>query len=133
MVFTLKTTDLLRLRLAAGSLVAVLRGRVWVTEPQRDGDRLLEPGQVYRVAGNGLVLVGTDVDAGSDGAEIALEPPWRSGPVRQAFRAFLAWLNRRRTAHELEGLSDRMLRDIGLRREQIAAATRISPRRDALL
>jgi hypothetical protein len=73
MVLTLRRNDLLRLRKAAGSLIEVLSGRVWVTESGRAGDGVLGPGTRYRVAGDGLVLVGAEIHAG-DGpaAEIKL-------------------------------------------------------------
>ena len=109
---------------AAGSLIEVRSGRVWVTEPGLAGDRLLEPGRRYRVAGDGLVLVGTDLADGAR-AEIVLRPAWRRLRARigGVMARLAARLRARSTACELEGLSDHLLRDIGLRREQIEAAS----------
>jgi hypothetical protein len=51
----------------------VLSGRVWITEDGRSGDSFLGAGRSYRVASEGLVLVGTESFAGEGpGAEIAL-------------------------------------------------------------
>jgi uncharacterized protein YjiS (DUF1127 family) len=127
MVLTLKRNDLLRLRLAAGSLIDVLAGHVWVTERGRAGDGLLGPGKRYRIEGNGLVLVGNEARADGREAEIAVRPGGGGGPAGILARLG-AWLRARRTERELQGLSDHILRDIGLRREEIALVSR-APRR----
>lgn len=75
MVLALRKNDLLRLRRAAGTWIEVLSGRIWVTEDGRAADFLLGPGRSYRVSGDGLVLVGTEmVWNGADGAEIVMRP-----------------------------------------------------------
>jgi hypothetical protein len=80
MVLTLKGSELLRLRRAAGSQIEVLSGRAWVTEAGRARDGFLAPGARYRVAGNGLVLLGAEGrrDAVPE-IELALEPPSKAG------------------------------------------------------
>jgi uncharacterized protein YjiS (DUF1127 family) len=127
MKLTLKPHGLLRLEDAAGSLIEVLSGQVWVTEHGRAGDRLLGPGRRYRVSGDGLVLVGTEIhaDDGAD-AEIAVRPAWRwlRERVASVVVTLAAGFRARRTVRELQEMSDHMLRDIGLRRDQIEAVSR---------
>ncbi|HXI35614.1 MAG TPA: DUF1127 domain-containing protein, partial [Burkholderiales bacterium] len=75
----------------------------------------------YRVGGQGLVLIGAETRAGgaAEAAEVV---------VRHAAReALLGWLRNRisgfflerQTRGELSALPDRMLKDIGLRRDQL--------------
>ncbi|BCH30137.1 hypothetical protein MesoLjLc_20670 [Mesorhizobium sp. L-8-10] len=48
---------------------------------------------------------------------------WRlSTSIAQAYRSFRMALRHRATADELDGLSDRYLRDVGVDRRQISAA-----------
>ncbi len=80
MVLTLKGSELLRLRRAAGSLIKVLSGCAWVTEAGRARDGFLGPGASYRVAGNGLVLLGAEGRRGAaPQIELALEPRPEAG------------------------------------------------------
>jgi hypothetical protein len=73
MILQLNRNDFLRLRAARGVAIEVLNGRVWITEDGRGTDTFLGPGRRYRIGGQGLVLVGTEVFAGdAEGAEIAL-------------------------------------------------------------
>jgi ferric-dicitrate binding protein FerR (iron transport regulator) len=73
MILQLNRNDFLRLRAARGVAIEVLNGRVWITEDGRAADTFLGPGRRYRIGGQGLVLVGTEVFAGDgEGAEIAL-------------------------------------------------------------
>jgi hypothetical protein len=73
MILQLNRNDFLRLRAARGVAIEVLNGRVWITEDGRAADTFLGPGRRYRIGGQGLVLVGTEVFAGdAEGAEIAL-------------------------------------------------------------
>lgn len=75
MVLRLKSNDFLRLERAAGTRIEVLAGRVWITEPGRACDNFLVPGQLFRISGNGLVLVGTETySSGGSGADITLRP-----------------------------------------------------------
>ena len=60
MVLRLKDKDFLRLRGARGVAIEVVGGRVWITEDGRTGDSFLDAGARYRVAGDGLVLVGAE-------------------------------------------------------------------------
>ncbi len=130
MVLQLRSNDFLRLSRAAGTLIEVLSGRVWVTEQGRARDSLLGPGRRYRVCGNDLVLVGTETYAGDGpGAEIELKGNVPMGTTRGVWKlvqAFAAEIQARRTRRELEGLSDHILRDIGLRRDQIDSIGRKS-------
>ena len=74
MILKLNCNDFLRLRRARGVAIQVLSGRVWITEDGRADDGLLGAGGRYRVASEGLVLVGTETFAGDSGpgAEIAI-------------------------------------------------------------
>ena len=119
MVLQLSFNDFLRLRGARGAAIEVLDGAVWVTEDGRPGDLFLEPGRSYRVASAGLVVVGAE--SGRHFARVEVR-----GPARRAFGWLSALVRRYReesdaaiTRRELGGLSDHMLHDIGLRRDQI--------------
>ena len=73
MILKLNCNDFLRLRHARGVAIQVLSGRVWITEDGRAADSFLGAGRSYRVASEGLVLVGTESFAGDGpGAEIAV-------------------------------------------------------------
>jgi uncharacterized protein YjiS (DUF1127 family) len=134
MLLMLRGNECLRLRRGAGTWIEVISGCVWLTEGAHD--RLLGPGRRYRVRGDALVLVGSEARGGeAPCAEIAVAPRADRGLARAArewlFRrvaiargALSASFGARRTRLELEGLSDHLLRDIGLRREQIEAASR---------
>lgn len=124
MVLTLKNDELLRLRRAAGSSLEVLCGHAWVTEAGGAGDRLLGPGATYRVAGDGLVLVGAEIGSRTPrDIEVALAPPAPGLALRLLGSVLSRW-RARRAAIEPAALSDHMLRDIGLRRDQIIVASR---------
>jgi hypothetical protein len=105
MVLELDGNDLLRLRGAQGVAIRVLDGAVWITEPGCEGDAFVAGGRSYRVRGRGLVVVGAE------------------GGARVVLRGASAgsWLSRllRLGEPRVSLLSDRMLRDIGLRREQL--------------
>ena len=121
MMLRLTLRDFLSLQGARGMAVDVLVGRVWITEDGRTADSFVEAGRSYRVGGQGLVLIGAERQAGAPvhAAEVV---------VRHAgTQAAWAWLRglasrmllERRTRRELYALPDRMLQDIGLRRDQI--------------
>jgi len=78
MVLRMKPNDFLRLRGARGIAIDVVAGRVWITEDGRALDSFVSAGSSYRVAGDGLVLVGAE-PAGE--ARIAVLPrrPVRAG------------------------------------------------------
>ena len=115
MMLRLTLRDFLSLQGARGMAIDVLVGRVWITEDGRTADSFVDAGRSYRVGGHGLVLIGTEQQA----AEVVVRNP---GPL-----ALWAWLRdwiagmliERQTRAELQRLPDRMLQDIGLRREQI--------------
>ncbi|MBC7803761.1 MAG: DUF1127 domain-containing protein [Candidatus Parcubacteria bacterium] len=126
MNLTLGSNEFLRFSCARGTTVEVLDGRVWITEAGRERDAIVSPGMLYSVAGNGLVVVGMDA-TDAQATRIAVRPPvWRLLWDRAAVlvRTCAAGVQERRTIRELERLSDRSLRDIGLLREQIESAAR---------
>jgi len=71
MILRLKNKDFLRMRSARGVAIEVLEGRVWITEDGRRDDAFIGPGRRYRVAGDGMVLVGAETHAD---AEISVRP-----------------------------------------------------------
>lgn len=127
MILNLAANDFLRLTKARGTTVEVLDGRVWITEAGRERDAFVSPGMRYSVAGNGLVVVGIDGGTAAGASRIALRPPaWRWLWDRAAVlvKSCAAGVQEQRTITQLEGLSDRSLRDIGLTRDQIESAAR---------
>ncbi len=123
MVLQLTFNEFLQLRDAQGAAIEVLDGKVWITEDGAAQDRFVEEGSSYRVAGKGLVVVGADaVDRrGAHFARVLVRKP-----ARQALSALLAFFRKviregrnRQARRELHSLSDRMLADIGLRRDEI--------------
>ena len=85
MLLQLRRKDLLRLVQGRGATLCVVSGQVWITEEGCADDRFLGPGGRYRIAGDGLVLIGA-ASPGGDGpaAEIALrvtESGSRTGPL----------------------------------------------------
>jgi len=117
MILRLTLRDFLTLQGARGMAIDVLVGRVWITEDGRAGDSFVDAGRSYRVGGHGLVLIGAENQA--DAAEVVVRrPPYRTSWawVRDGISKFFM---RRQTRSELRALPDHMLRDIGLRRDQI--------------
>jgi len=123
MMLRLTLRDFLSLQGARGMAIDVLVGRVWITEDGRTGDSFVDAGRSYRVGGQGLVLIGAENRAGE-------APETAEVVVRHASgEAVWAWLRgaiagffvERQARQELHALPDRMLRDIGLRRDQIDA------------
>jgi uncharacterized protein YjiS (DUF1127 family) len=115
MVLQLTFNEFLRLQDAKGAAIKVLDGRVWITEDGRQGDRFLEAGRSYRVAGQGLVVVGAETKASF--ARVEVNKPVRS--FLSVFRKVVADWRAERTRRELHELSDHMLRDIGVCRDEI--------------
>jgi uncharacterized protein YjiS (DUF1127 family) len=108
--------NFLRLHGARGMAIEVLDARVWITEAGRAGDSFLEPGRSYRVDGDGMVLIGTETcvpDAS------AVEITVRRSLWSRLVAAYTEMRAASRTRRELQRLPDRMLRDIGLRRDQV--------------
>lgn len=123
----LNPQDILRLANARGSLVEVLEGAVWVTEAGRGGDACVSRGRRHRIASDGLVLIGADAAAGGTQARVSVHgAAWGRLRERVAgwFRVGLEMLDALQTRRELQSLSDHLLHDIGLRRDQIAGAAR---------
>lgn len=115
MVLQLTFNEFLRLQGAKGAAIEVLDGKVWITEDGRQGDRFLEAGRSYRVAGEGLVVVGAETRTHFARVEVRRTP----AGVSAFFEKFVQYYRAERTRRELAGLSDHMLRDIGVRRDEI--------------
>jgi uncharacterized protein YjiS (DUF1127 family) len=118
----------LRLQDAAGRHLSVVDGTVWVTQQGDPRDPVLAAGETFRFDRNGLALV-TPL---SGPAQVVLEGKADASPARGFARAASARLacalaralRTRRTVRELQSLSDYMLRDVGLRRDQIECVAR---------
>jgi len=115
MVLQLTFNQFLRLQGAKGAAIQVLDGKVWITEDGRQGDRFLEAGRSYRVAGEGLVVVGAESKTRLARVEVRRPSPGFVSLLRKFMESHRA----ERTRRELRDLSDHALRDIGLRREEI--------------
>ena len=121
MMLRLTLRDFFSLQGARGMAIDVLVGRVWITEDGRAGDSFVEAGRSYRVGGQGLVLIGAERPPGAAPypAEVVVRhaAPWA---LWTWLRGWIAGaLSERQTRRELSSLPDRMLQDIGLRRDQI--------------
>jgi len=129
MILNLCANEYLRLTQARGTALEVLEGAVWVTEAGRHADALVERGRRFEVGGDGLVLVGTDTRA-TGSARIALRPAtapaleWLLRRAASLLELLASGIRARQTAVALAALSDRSLRDIGLRRDQIESVAR---------
>lgn len=122
MIINLSSRKILRLKRARGSSIEALDGTLWVTEAGFAEDACVAPGSRYSVRGDGLVLVGADASGATAlqrGATFALR-----ARVQAVLEAFVSGIRARRTERELGELSDRMLADIGLRRDDIPALRR---------
>jgi uncharacterized protein YjiS (DUF1127 family) len=124
MMLRLTLRDFLTLQGARGMAIDVLVGRVWITEDGRAGDSFVDAGRSYRVGGQGLVLIGAENRARA--AEVVVRHPAPQAAwawLRGWFSVLPVNLMNRVDAHrvrsELHALPDHMLRDIGLRRDQI--------------
>jgi uncharacterized protein YjiS (DUF1127 family) len=115
MVLQLTFNDFLRLQGAKGAAIQVLDGKVWITEDGRQGDRFLEAGRSYRVAGEGLVVVGAESKTRLARVEVRRPAPGMLSLIRKILEGYRA----ERTRRELRDLPDHTLRDIGLRRDEI--------------
>jgi len=122
MIVNLSSRKILRLKKARGSTIEALDGTLWVTEAGFAEDACVAPGTRYSVRGDGLVLVGADASCegvAKRGATFALR-----ARVQAMLHAVVAAIRARRTVRELGELSDHMLADIGLRRDEIPALGR---------
>ncbi len=115
MVLQLTFNEFLRLQGAKGAAIEVLDGKVWITEDGRHGDRFLEAGRSYRVAGEGLVVVGAENK--THFARVEVRRP--AAGLVNFIRRYIQHRRAERTRRELRQLSDHALRDIGLRRDEI--------------
>jgi uncharacterized protein YjiS (DUF1127 family) len=115
----------LRVQNPRGRHLSVVDGSVWITQQGDARDPVLEAGETFRFDRDGLALV---TPLGGP-AQVVLEgeqPDASRGvlarmrePLVAAAGSFGRALRRRRTVRELQSLSDHMLRDVGLRRDQI--------------
>jgi uncharacterized protein YjiS (DUF1127 family) len=115
----------LRLQDAAGRHLSVIDGTVWVTQQADPRDPVIAAGETFRFDRDGLALV---TPLGGP-AQVVLEgeqPDASRGVLARMRQPLVAAagslgraLRRRRTVRELQSLSDHMLRDVGLRRDQI--------------
>jgi uncharacterized protein YjiS (DUF1127 family) len=117
MMLRLTLRDFLTLQGARGMAIDVLVGRVWITEDGRAGDSFVDAGRSYRVGSQGLVLIGAENQARA--AEVVVRHPRSWGTWTWMREEISTFLTKRQTRHELRALPDRMLRDIGLRRDQL--------------
>jgi len=116
MMLRLTLRDFLTLQGARGMAIDVLVGRVWITEDGRAGDSFVEAGRSYRVGGHGLVLIGAEK---ARLAEVVVRRPRSLAAWAWAREEIFAFLAKRQARNELRALPDRMLQDIGLRRDQL--------------
>lgn len=124
MMLRLTLREFLTLQGARGMAIDVLVGRVWITEDGRAGDSFVDAGRSYRVGGQGLVLIGAEVHARAAEVVVRHSVPqavwaWLHGSFSTFLLKLLKDIEARRTRSELQALPERMLRDIGLRRDQI--------------
>jgi len=122
MIVNLSSRKILRLKRARGSSIEALDGTLWVTEAGFAEDACVAPGARYSVRGDGLVLVGADA-SGANVAQRGVTFALRAR-VQAVLDAVVASMRARRTARELGELSDHLLADIGLRRDEIPALGR---------
>jgi uncharacterized protein YjiS (DUF1127 family) len=118
----LKLGEVLRLKDGAGRHVGVVKGVAWITQDEDFEDRVLGAGESLRLERNGLTVVTPLGVAAKLVLEEGLVPERKAKPDslwNRFVRGCSAALQARQTAQELRGLSDHILRDVGLRREQI--------------
>lgn len=127
MILELDCKELLRISRARGAIVEVLDGCVWITEPGHERDAFVLPGMRYSVGGNGMVVIGAEGGAEAGPSRITLWPPvwgWLRRRAEVIVVGIAQQIRERRTARELQRLSDWVLHDIGLTRDEIASAAR---------
>lgn len=131
MMLRLTLRDFLSLQGARGMAIDVLVGRVWITEDGRSGDSFVDAGRSYRVGGQGLVLIGAEKRAGeaAEAAEVVVRHSGARAAWAWLWSGVIGLLREWRTRRELQALPDRMLHDIGLRRDQIEPLS-VQSRRD---
>jgi len=129
-VIRLARGEPLRLQDASGRHLSAVGGTAWVTQETDLRDPVLGAGETFRFDRDGVALV---TPLGGP-AQVVLEGE-PSAPLRGLARHALARLaafaltpgralRRRRTVRELQSLSDYMLSDVGLRRDQIECVAR---------
>jgi uncharacterized protein YjiS (DUF1127 family) len=127
-VLTIHPGEVLRLRDAAGKHLSVVHGTVWITQHGDRNDAVLDGGASFRFDRDGLSLVQSLDGAASVVLEEGLTPEQGSRPAADSVEQ-RAWQlarsepfqreARRVRAEALASLSDHLLRDLGLRRDQI--------------
>jgi uncharacterized protein YjiS (DUF1127 family) len=117
MMLRLTLRDFLTLQGARGMAIDVLVGRVWITEDGRAGDSFVDAGRSYRVGGQGLVLIGAENQARA--TEVVVRLPRHRTAWAWMREEISTFLMKQQTRSELRALPDRMLQDIGLRRDQL--------------
>jgi len=124
MMLRLTLRDFLTLQGARGMAIDVLVGRVWITEDGRAGDSFVDAGRSYRVGGQGLVLIGAENEARA--AEVVVRHPahqaaWArlNGWISTLLAKFKDQIQAAQSRRDLQALPERMLRDIGLHRDQL--------------
>lgn len=127
-LLTINPGEVLRLQDAAGRHLGVVRGSVWVTQHGDPRDPVLESGASFRFSRDGLSLVQPLGGPAIVVLEEGLVPENRTGRPAGAVEQ-RAWQlarsepfqrqARRMRAETLAGLSDHLLRDLGLRRDRV--------------
>ena len=125
---TIRAGEVLRLRDAAGRHLGVVQGAVWITQHGDRRDPVLEGGASFRFERNGLSLVQPLGGPATVVLEAGLVPENETGRTADSVEK-RAWRlarsdqfqreARRMRAETLASLSDHLLRDLGLRRDQI--------------
>lgn len=132
---TVNPGEVLRLRDAAGRHLTVVQGAVWITQDGDPRDPVLESGASFRFDRNGLSLVMSLGGPAVLVLEEGLVPerqmrrtaePDRQHPWRLARSELFQRRSRRMRAEALAGLSEHLLRDIGLRRERAGFGAHMS-------
>ncbi len=130
---TINPGEVLRLRDAAGRHLTVVQGTVWITQHGDRRDPVLESGASFRFDRNGLSLVQALDGPASVILESGLTPEKGPGPATdsveqrnwQLARSVPFQRDARRVRGEaLASLSDHLLRDLGLHRDQVQLGRR---------
>lgn len=123
---TIQPGEVLRLRDAAGRHLGVVNGAVWITQHGDPRDPVLEAGASFRFERNGLSLVQPLGGPATLALEDGLAPqdasgrkPSEGGVWQLARSERFQRQARQLRARTLASLSDHLLRDLGLRRDQV--------------
>ncbi len=125
---TVNPGEVLRLQDAANLHLSVVQGSVWITQHGDPRDAVLDGGASFRFDRNGLSLVQPLGGPAIVALEEGLEPEHQSVRAADSVEQRAWKLARsepfqrqaqRLRAQTLTSLSDHLLRDLGLRREQV--------------